>query len=300
VPRESPMLAATKEMEKDDITTLWQKAEQGDAEAQYQLGMRYERDDGVDQNRTQAFVWFRKAELQKHKDATASAENYRRRDLTDYYKKKLEESRQKAEQGDIDEQYALGLSLSNGTGLPRNTEEGLKWLRKAAEQGHAEAQYHIGLSYRLGEGVAQSDAEAIKWIRKAAEQGHKDAIEAVQKYNTFVEQKNTTISQSKNNTEPLTGTNLRQKAEQGNVIAQYSLGNEYYMRGVLNGNARDYAEAVKWYKKAAEQGHADAQYFLGDSYAKGEGIPKNETEAIKWFQKAAEQGHKDASQKLSP
>jgi TPR repeat protein len=32
------------------------------------------------------------------------------------------------------------------------------------------------------------------------------------------------------------------------------------------GLAQDYAEALKWYRKAADQGNADAQYGLGGMY----------------------------------
>ena len=35
---------------------------------------------------------------------------------------------------------------------------------------------------------------------------------------------------------------------------------------------QDYAEAVKWYRKAAERGDVTAQYNLGLMYYKGEGI----------------------------
>jgi TPR repeat protein/CHAT domain-containing protein len=41
-----------------------------------------------------------------------------------------------------------------------------------AERGDAEAQFNLGLMYQKGEGVAQNDVEAAKWFRKAAEQGH--------------------------------------------------------------------------------------------------------------------------------
>jgi TPR repeat protein len=38
---------------------------------------------------------------------------------------------------------------------------------------------------------------------------------------------------------------------------------------------QDYAEAVKWYRKAADQGNAVAQYDLGVMYDKGQGVPQN-------------------------
>ena len=54
-------------------------------------------------------------------------------------------------------------------------------------------------------------------------------------------------------------------------------------------SGRNYAEAVKWYRKAAEQGNANAQKNLGVCYEKGLGVSKDQAEADKWFHKAAEQ-----------
>ena len=69
----------------------------------------------------------------------------------------------------------------------------------------------------------------------------------------------------------------------------YDKGEDFYYG--RNGCRREYAEAVKWYRKAAEQGHAQAQCDLGWMYDNGHGVPKDCTEAMKWFRKAAEQGH---------
>ncbi len=49
-------------------------------------------------------------------------------------------------------------------------------------------------------------------------------------------------------------------AAQGDAHAQFNLG-VMYDKG--RGVSQDYAEAVKWYRKAAEQGHASAQHNLG-------------------------------------
>ena len=95
----------------------------------------------------------------------------------------------------------------------------------------------------------------------------------------------------------------RKAAEQGNALAQYSLGVMYangprfvclYRCGV----ARDDAEAVAWYRKAAEQGNADAQNNLGSMYATGRGVRRNDVEAVAWYRKAAEQGNALAQQNL--
>jgi TPR repeat protein len=61
------------------------------------------------------------------------------------------------------------------------------------------------------------------------------------------------------------------------------------------GFPRDYAEDVKWYRKAAEQGHGKGQFNLGLCYGKGEGVPKDLSEAVTWYRMAAEQGHASAT-----
>ena len=58
--------------------------------------------------------------------------------------------------------------------------------------------------------------------------------------------------------------------------------------------AKDYAEAVKWYRKAAEQNYAVAQYNLGCCYDNGQGVAKDYAEAVKWYRKAAEQNDAEA------
>ncbi len=76
-------------------------------------------------------------------------------------------------------------------------------------------------------------------------------------------------------------------AEQGDVYAQYNLG-QMYAKG--KGVPQDYTEALKWFHKAAEQGLHGARYRLGQMYAKGKGVPQDYTEAAKWFHKVAERG----------
>lgn len=80
---------------------------------------------------------------------------------------------------------------------------------------------------------------------------------------------------------------LRQKAEQGDVAAQCTLGNVYQCG---NDVPKDYKESIKWYRLAAEQGDANAQYSLASMYYQGEGVPQDYKEAAKWSRLAAEQG----------
>ena len=75
---------------------------------------------------------------------------------------------------------------------------------------------------------------------------------------------------------------------------------------VAQGVAQDYAEAVKWWRKAAEQGYVLAQLNLGTSYAEGQGVAQDYVSAHMWFNLAAAQGwitgrkRRDAIQKNMP
>ena len=46
---------------------------------------------------------------------------------------------------------------------------GIDALRARAEQGDAEAQFELGVRYRDGTGVPQDDAEAVRWYRLAVD-----------------------------------------------------------------------------------------------------------------------------------
>jgi len=88
---------------------------------------------------------------------------------------------------------------------------------------------------------------------------------------------------------------IRQRAGQGDAIAQCILGT-YYANG--RGVAQNYWEAVKWYRLSAEQGYALAQNNLGVCYATGRGVAQDYAEAVKWYRKAADQGNLAAQNNL--
>ena len=87
----------------------------------------------------------------------------------------------KAEQGNAESQYHLGVMYQRGDGVFRDYNEAVKWYRKSAEQGHSDAQYNLGIMYERGHGVPQDYKEAVKWYKKSAEQG-----ESLAQYNLGV------------------------------------------------------------------------------------------------------------------
>ncbi|MFQ5784790.1 MAG: tetratricopeptide repeat protein, partial [Alphaproteobacteria bacterium] len=116
-------------------------ANEGDARAQFNLGVMYDKGEGVPQDYAEAAKWFRKA----------------------------------AEQGLAVAQTNLGVYFQRGKGVAQDYEKAAEWYRKAAEQDYATAQYNLGVLFEIGKGVAQSDVDAAEWYRKAAEQDNATA-----------------------------------------------------------------------------------------------------------------------------
>lgn len=121
-----------------------ERAAQGDAEAQLQMGMRYAEGDGVIQNDKEAARWFALA----------------------------------AKQGLAEAQYQYGLALLNGRGVVQDYRAAFEWIEKPAKRGYAKAQYSLGELYRYGTGTAINKPRAYLWFNLAAAQGIDAAAKA--------------------------------------------------------------------------------------------------------------------------
>lgn len=113
-------------------------AEQGNAIAQFNLGIMYKKGRGVPKDYTKAVEWFRKA----------------------------------ADQGDAIAQYQLGKMYLSGHGVPQNYVEAFKWIQGSAELGYAKAQYHTGIMYNSGQGVAENKVLAYMWFSVAVSRSY--------------------------------------------------------------------------------------------------------------------------------
>ena len=85
----------------------------------------------------------------------------------------------------------------------------------------------------------------------------------------------------------------RKWAERGEANAWNSLG---WMYENGHGVPQSFSEAMKCYRKSAEQGYFKAQRNIGWLYYNGNGVPTDHSEAIKWWRKAADQGDSRAQQ----
>jgi len=77
----------------------------------------------------------------------------------------------RADKGDAEAQYRLGLMLRFGWGIDKDPAAAAAMLRRAAEQNHPLAQAELGTMYRLGRGVPEDPREAARLLRAAAGAG---------------------------------------------------------------------------------------------------------------------------------
>ena len=146
--RNYPRIVEIIAKERVAVEELRKAAAQGDAEAQYQLGLDYYKGySGVPLDFTESAKWFRKA----------------------------------AEQGHAEAQGYLGDCYNYGKGVSVNEKEAVKWYHKAAVQGLSMAQYELGICYAEGRGVRKNVNLAAEWYRQAAAQGNSEARWNLQK-----------------------------------------------------------------------------------------------------------------------
>ena len=149
-----------------------EKAEAGDAAAQWWLGASYQYGVGAEKNHRQALHWSRLAARQGSQPAQdmlqALSGQARERQLEQHL---LEH----AEQGDAQAQYEVGRRFWNGDGVDQDHKQAADWFDRAARQGLAAAQCALGLCYERGDGVEQDMWQAAAWYQWAAQQDDAEA-----------------------------------------------------------------------------------------------------------------------------
>ncbi len=82
----------------------------------------------------------------------------------------------RAERGDAEAQYRIGLAYDEGVLVPRDAFLAARWLRRAAEQGHPAAASRLGTLYFTGRGLPRDLALALAWYRRGAEAGDAEGM----------------------------------------------------------------------------------------------------------------------------
>jgi len=128
-------------------------AEGGDAEAQYELGGRYDVGLGVPRDMTESAKWLLKAAAQGHTIAM----------------------------------FNLALYYEEGKGVPRDLTAAVGYFREASDLGHAKSMCCLGDMYRLGAGTPQSDQDAYRWYFTAMTAGYRNCEERLKNAKKLLE-----------------------------------------------------------------------------------------------------------------
>ena len=124
-----------------DSDTLVERAENGDAESQYKLGLNYIYGTDVPKDASKAAEWFKKA----------------------------------SDQGFLPARRELGILLAAGDGVEPDMETAVQYLSQAADELDPSALYHLGLMFEVGIGVEKDLQKAVRMLAYAAEMGYPGA-----------------------------------------------------------------------------------------------------------------------------
>lgn len=116
-------------------------AKQGQPNAQYNMGVIYDRGYGVEQNYDKARSWYKKAAAQSYAKAA----------------------------------HNLGVMYRKGHGVPVDKKRAVYWFKKAAKLGEPAAQNNLAVMYAQGLGVDKNLRLAVVWMARAAKAGNDSA-----------------------------------------------------------------------------------------------------------------------------
>lgn len=238
-----------------DDAGLLKKAEAGDAEAQYDVGVYYlqriGKGDSESASARLGIEWLGKSAAQGNRDAlTALAYAYKKGGgVKQSLELALKYYQMAADKGSTKAMKSLGDMFLEGLDVPRDEERGARWFIEAAEHGDASAQNELIVLYSTGRGLPQDAAKALAWAKKSLD---------------------------------------RKDDGYRGYLAMYNLG-EMYANG--NGAPRHPKKAVYWMQKAAQAGVVDAMTALGGYYKNGLGdMPPNPVLAVAWLRLAKDSG----------
>lgn len=274
--------------------SLAQLAAQGDAEAQYQLGLAYRDGKGVKKSLSEAVAWFAMAAGNGEKAAAT--------EVAKAYEQGSGVKRDMAAAADWwfragvlgnDEAKARFLALFlAGETESLNGPTGAGWLEALAKDGRVDAMLALGAAYEKGEGVTADLAKAKAWYEEAAFSGDLDArfrlgrmLLAEPGAWRLVYKDPEREAQNKE----------RDKLYPTLAAAKAAAGDDREPDPVRPGMV----DGEFWLRQAAAQGHAEAQYVLGMAFLIGKDLPFDLSEAVHWLSASAWNGNSEALMQLA-
>ncbi len=269
------------------ISQLKQAAEDGDVEAQHNLGnyyLTFSEDKSGDTS--QAFKWYKKAAENGSKEAQYNLACFYINGIgTDedeeqafvYFEKS-------AEQGFIRAKFCVALCYEHGIGVEKDKQKSFDLLKSLeSEKNNYPIQYCLGVYYENGIGVKQDKKKAFEYYKTCANGGYdigqlRTAV--CFEYGIGVKQ------------DYKKAFNRYKKAvSNGNEDAKYLMGHCYEF-GI--GTNIDYKKAISIYEELKEVDYEDGIYRLARCYECGVGIDVDKEKAFSLYNDLARMGNQDA------
>ena len=195
-----------------------------------------------------------------------------------------------AEAGDAKSQNEVGMWYYVGRHVDRDYKQAADWWSRAAKQNYTQAIGNLGLCFQTGNGVKKDSEKAAKLYTRSVKDGNKALFNQLVKVakenpdslfeNLLVAdfyKKGIGTAKDINKALPF----LVNAGNAGDVKTQYDLGLIYI-------NAKQDAQAVKWFKKAADKGNVGATYYYGMMLMEGKGVPMDKKAGANYVLRAAE------------
>ena len=152
--RKTLLPAPADPLPRDEVEQLNKEAAEGDADAMYELAIRYTDGMGIPQDWELAIHWLRQAARLEHPDA----------------------------------QHELATCYAFGLGVPQSHVEATRWYEQAASLGQADSQYMLGMYFQYALGEISDVHRAEHWYQQAANQGNAKATRALRKLQNVAEE----------------------------------------------------------------------------------------------------------------
>lgn len=170
------------------VTMLQRSAEQGNPDAQWELGLMYENGNHVTADATKALDLYRSsADAGSPIGLYLVAHCYQHGIVVDedihlsdsLYTASFNQLIDLAPAEDIYVLNFVGSAYFWGDGVTPDREKAFGYYLISAQKGNPETQYKIGNCYQTGQGTEQDLTKARQWYQLSADQGYPDAIEAL-------------------------------------------------------------------------------------------------------------------------
>lgn len=178
-PDDAPAMTLLGELYRDGVSVRrdlteamrWYKlaADRGDRQAQFALGIAHLNGSGAAKDRKVAQDWLEKAMAQDHAGALYNLGVLAIDAELQDFPRASGMFRKAADLGDMDAAYGLAVLYREGTGVPRDKAESVKWLKRAADERHIAAMVEYAIVLFNGDGAEKSEVGAVKLFAKAAQ-----------------------------------------------------------------------------------------------------------------------------------